>query len=593
MTAGPGAGHPDHTTGPHDNDPQAGTAQVPGGPVGRTGPETGHPDRATAPRGDGPGSGPVPRAFVRPGGEAVSPGTASGAVGRGAGVDSGLLSPVRAGTPVEAVTSDEAWLAAMVEFEGALADAQTELGAVPRGVGDAIRAAGAGGGLDPVALARRGREAANPVVFFVARLTELVAAADPEAARHVHAGSTSQDVLDSAAVLVARRALELLHGDLGRIRTALAALALAHRDTPAAARTLTQHAVPTTVGLRAASWLTLAADAQDRVGALLARGLPVSMGGAAGTLAAYHDQLRAAGAAGPHPELRLVELVATRLGLVAPEVPWHAVRTPVAELGAVLSLAAGALGKFAADVLVLTRTEIGEVVEPAVAGRGQSSAMPQKRNPVLSTLVASAARQVPVYALVLQQSLVAEDERSAGAWHAEWEPLRQCLRLTGGAAHTAAELAEGLAVSVERVRANTALTGGGLVAERLSVALAAELGRTRAKAVVTRAVRGTEDGTPLVDALRSALAAAGRADEVALAPGELLDPAGYLGAAGPLVDRAVRRAAATPPDPGPAGPVPKEQHEPHEQQEQHEQHEQHPAHVSEDDEDSETADDDQ
>lgn len=524
------------------------------------------------------------RAAGAPGGDGL-PGPerpqGTGPGGRGAGVDSGLLAPVWAGTPVEGVTSDEAWLAAMVEFEGALADAQAELGAVPHGVGDAVRAAGAGGGLDPVALARRGREAANPVVFFVSRLTELVAAADPEAARHVHAASTSQDVLDSAAMLVARRALELLHGDLGRIRTALAALALAHRDTPAAARTLTQHAVPTTVGLRAAGWLTPASDAHDRVGALLAGGLPVSMGGAAGTLAAYHDQLRTAGAAGDHPELRLVELVAGRLGLAAPEVPWHAVRTPVAELGAVLSLAAGALGKFAADVLVLTRTEIGEVVEPAAAGRGRSSAMPQKRNPVLSTLVASAARQVPVYALVLQQSLVAEDERSAGAWHAEWEPLRQCLRLTGGAAHTAAELAEGLAVSVDRVRANTALTGAGLVAERLSVALAADLGRTRAKEIVTRAVRGTEDGIPPVEALRSALAEAGCADEVSFAPGELLDPAGYLGAAGPLVDRAVRRAAAPPPDPGPAGPVP---------------HEQHPPHLSEhedDDEDTETADDDQ
>ncbi|MFE3096003.1 lyase family protein [Streptomyces sp. NPDC059248] len=483
------------------------------------------------------------------------PTTAHPAGGDPAGVDSGLLSPVWAGTPVARVTSDEAWIAAMVAFEAALADAQAVLGAVPEGVGDAVRAAGAGGGLDPVVLARRGREAANPVVFFVARLTGLVAAADPEAARYVHAGSTSQDVLDSAAMLVAGRALRLIHGDLGRVGAALAALAAEHRDTPAAARTLTQHAVPTTFGLRAANWLTLVSDARDRVAEVLDRGLPVSMGGAAGTLAAYRDQLRTAGVAGDHPELRLVELVAERLGLAAPEVPWHAVRTPVAELAAVLGLAAGALGKFAADVLVLTRTEVGEVAEPAAAGRGQSSAMPQKRNPVLSTLVATAARQVPVIALVLQQSLVAEDERSAGAWHAEWEPLRQCLRLTGGAAHTAAELAEGLVVVAGRVRANTALTGGSLVAERLSVALGAELGRTRAKQIVTRAVRAAEGGAPLVAAVRSALEEAGWADEVSVSPERLLDPAGYLGAAGPLVDRAVRRAGAVPiPTPTPTPP---------------------------------------
>jgi len=343
---------------------------------------------------------------------------------RPAGTDSGLLSPVWAGTPVEAVTSDEAWLAAMVEFEAALATAQARLGAVPDSTAAAIRAAGAGGGLDVVELARRSREAANPVVHFVKRLTDLVAGIDPDAAGHVHAGSTSQDVLDSAAMLVATRALRLVREDLVRIRAALTTLARDHRDTPAAARTLTQHAVPTTFGTKAATWLTLVCDTHDRVDALLRAGLPVSMGGAAGTLAGYHDHLVAAGATDDHPELRLAALVADELGLARPALPWHAVRTPIADLAAVLSFVGGALGKFAADVLVLTRTEIGEVAEPAAVGRGQSSAMPQKRNPVLSVLVATAARQLPVYALVLGQSMVAEDERSSGAWHAEWQPLR-------------------------------------------------------------------------------------------------------------------------------------------------------------------------
>ncbi|MEU6368593.1 lyase family protein [Streptomyces sp. NPDC046931] len=468
------------------------------------------------------------------------------------GTDSGLLSPVWAGTPVEAVTSDEAWLSAMVEFEAALATAQARLGAVPQGTAAAIREAGASGRLALVDLARRGREAANPVVYFVKRLTELVADISPEAAGHVHAGSTSQDVLDSAAMLVATRALTLLRDDLGRIRAALAALARDHRTTPAAARTLTQHAVPTTFGLRAATWLTLVADAHDRVGALLDRRLPVSLGGAAGTLSAYHDHLRAAGVPGFHPELRLVELVADELGLAGTALPWQAVRTPIADLAGVLAFVGGALGKFAADVLVLSRTEIAEVAEPAAAGRGQSSAMPQKRNPVLSTLVAAAARQLPVYALVLQQAVVTEDERPAGAWHAEWQPLRECLRLAGGAAHTAAELAEGLVVSEERVRANLGLTGTGLVAERLSVALSPDLGRRQAKETVTRAVRSTEAGVPLAEALRLALKDTGHADGLSTPLEQLLAPEDYLGAALPLTDRAVDRATTVATE----GPVP-------------------------------------
>ncbi|MFI9648320.1 lyase family protein [Streptomyces sp. NPDC052040] len=477
---------------------------------------------------------------------------------RASGTDSGLLSPVWAGTPVEAVTSDEAWLAAMVEFEAALATAQASLGAVPRGTAAAIRTAGANGRLDPVELARRSREAANPVVFFVKKLTELVAEVSPEAAGHVHAGSTSQDVLDSAAMLVATRALTLLHEDLGRIRAALARLAREHRDTPAAARTLTQHAVPTTFGLRAATWLTLIADAHDRVGALLDTRLPVSLGGAAGTLSAYHDQLRAAGVTGFHPELRLVELVADELGLSGTALPWHAARTPIADLAGVLAFTGGALGKFAADVLVLSRTEVAEVAEPAAAGRGQSSAMPQKRNPVLSTLIAAAARQLPVYALVLQQAVVSEDERPAGAWHAEWQPLRECLRLAGGASHTAAELAEGLVVSAERVHANLVLTGTALVAERLSVALAPDLGRRLAKDTVTRAVRATEGGLPLDEALRLALKESGHADALSTPLEQLLAPEDYLGAAVPLTDRAVHRAtgAGSPDTPEHGGDVP-------------------------------------
>ncbi|MGW1616076.1 lyase family protein [Streptomyces sp. NPDC002285] len=447
------------------------------------------------------------------------------------GTDSGLLSPVWAGTPVEALASDEAWLAAMAEFEAALAAAQARLGAVPESTA-------AGGGLDPVELAQFGPEAANPVVHFVKRLTELVAARDPEAAGHVLAGSTSQDLLDSATMLIATRTLALVRDDLVRIRSALTDLAREHRSTAAVARTLTQHAVPTTYRARGAGRLTLVCDAHDRVDALLRAGLPVSMGGAAG----YHDHLTGAGAPGDRPELQLVKLVADGLGLARPALPWHAVRTPVADLAAVLGIVGGALGKFAADVLVLARTEIAEVAQPAAAGRGQSSAMPQKRNPVLSTPVVTAARQLPVHALVLGQSIVAADERFSGARHAEWQPLRGCLRPTTDASRTAAELAEGLTVSAGRVRANLALTGSSLV--RLSVALvpgpgpaAGQGGRdlggaghrvpgARGRGAADRKKAGLVDGrSACLDSLD-----------------ELLDPERCLGAE-PLVDRAVHRAS--------------------------------------------------
>jgi 3-carboxy-cis,cis-muconate cycloisomerase len=451
------------------------------------------------------------------------------------GPDSGLLAPVWAGTPVAAVTDDRAWLAAMVRAEAALATAQAALGAVPQGTAAAVRAAAAD--LDVVSIARRSRESANPVVAFVADLTAAVARRDPAAADHVHAGCTSQDILDTAAVLVTADALALMRADLLRVAAALAGHVERHRDTLAVARTLTQHALPTTFGLKAATWLDLVHAAADRIAAASA-GLPVQLGGAVGTLAGYREHLAATD--GPErgvcPELRLVELVAGELGLRAPALPWHTGRTPLADVAAALTFASGALGKVAADVLVLSRTEIAEVAEPAAEGRGASSAMPQKRNPVLSTLIAAAARQVPVFALVISQAVVAEDERPAGAWHAEWSALRECLRLTGGAAHTAAELVRGLVVDAERMAANAAATGDALTTERVVAHLVAHLGRSRAKRLVTAAlVESPQD-------VRGALARALRQEGVDLDVDRLFTPEDYLGAARALVDGALSAA---------------------------------------------------
>ncbi|WAZ21811.1 3-carboxy-cis,cis-muconate cycloisomerase [Streptomyces cinnabarinus] len=442
-------------------------------------------------------------------------------------MDSALLSPVRAGAPTEGALSDAAWVQAMLDAEAALARAQARLGTVPEGAARTISACARADRFDLAALAERAREAANPVVALVEELTAVVAAEDPRAAEYVHRGSTSQDILDTGAMLVARRTLEPVVADLDRTAAALAGHAERHRGTVMAARTLGQHAVPTVFGLRAAGWLTGVLDARRRIAALLDGGLPVQLGGAAGTLAGYVEYLRLESPAadpGAYAE-RLTQTFAAELGLAVPVLPWHTLRTPLGDLAAALAGTAGALGKFALDVQTLARTELAEVAEPAVAGRGRSSAMPQKRNPVLATLIRSVSLQVPSLVAVLYQCAVAEDERPAGAWHAEWQPLRETLRLVGGAAHTAAELAEGLVVDAARMRENLAHSGSLPVAERLAAALTPALGRAGAQSAVREAALAP--GADLTTALHG------------LDP-RLLEPEGYLGAAPALVDRALR-----------------------------------------------------
>jgi 3-carboxy-cis,cis-muconate cycloisomerase len=462
---------------------------------------------------------------------------------------------VRAGSPAEAATGDDAWLRAMLDAEAALARAQARLGLVPAAAAGTItRVAADTGAFDARGIAVASRGAAHPVVALVQALTTAVAAADPAAADFVHRGSTAQDILDTATMLVARRTLALVTADLERTAAALARLAGAHRDTLLPARTLTQHAVPTTFGLKAAGWLQGVLDALERLRALHDGGLPIELGGAGGTLAGYLEYARTDAPDSPltRPERHVAELFeayAAETGLAVPIAPWHTVRTPLADLAAGLTLTAGVLGKFAADVQVLSRTEVQEAAEPAAPGRGASSAMPQKVNPVLATLVRQAAAQVPLLAAVVTQSLIAEDERPAGAWHAEWQPLRECLRLTGGAARTAAELAAGLTVDPGRMRANLALSGAGVVTERLAVVLAPHLGRTAAKTAVTSACHEARTGNCSLAAVLAGIPAVGglfaRAELDALA-----DPAAYTGAAAALVDRVLeryRRMVAPPP----------------------------------------------
>ncbi|MFI9628521.1 3-carboxy-cis,cis-muconate cycloisomerase [Streptomyces sp. NPDC052042] len=451
--------------------------------------------------------------------------------------DAGLLAPGRAGSPAEAATGDAAFLQAMLDAEAALTRAQVACGLAPAAAGRAVTAAADASRFDVRDLALRARAAGNPVVPLV---TDLVAAVEPDARPYVHRGAGSQDVLDTAAMLVSARALAELLDDLARAADAVARLALAHRNTPMAGRTLTQHAVPITFGLKAAGWRALILDARDRLSAVR-ESLPVQLGGAAGTLAAFdalaprEDDDTAPDRHGPG--MALVQAFASELGLAEPLLPWHSLRTPVADLAGALAFTAGALGKPAADVLILSRTEIGEVTE---GHGGDSSTMPHKANPVRATLIAAAARRAPGLAATLYGSLAAGDERPAGAWHAEWEPLRELLGLVGGAAHEAAELAGGLRVVPYAMRENLQLTDGLIVSERLAAVFAARIGRERAREVlVNAAVRARAETTDLADVLTDVL---DEEPELAgLDLGELTEPARYTGYAGPLTDRALDR----------------------------------------------------
>ncbi|MFD8035116.1 3-carboxy-cis,cis-muconate cycloisomerase [Streptomyces sp. NPDC059717] len=437
--------------------------------------------------------------------------------------DTGLLAPGWVGAPAADTTSDSAWLRAMLDAEVALTRTLASLGLAPSAAAAAVAETARTNRFDVRSIARRARAGGNPVIPLVADLTEAVGA---EHGPYVHRGATSQDILDTATMLVAVRTLDPVLADLERIQTALARLAARHRGTVMPGRTLTQHAVPTTFGLKAAGWRSLVLDARDRV-RTVRNGLPAQLGGAAGTLAAF----TAYGADDPRA---LTAAYAQELRLADPVLPWHSLRTPIADLAGGLAFTAGALGKLAADVLTLGRTEIAEVGEAAGGG---SSAMPHKANPVRATLITAAARRAPQLAATLYGSLAAEDERPAGAWHAEWEPLRDLLRLVGGAARDGAELADGLQVDEESMRLHLFLTHGLIVSERLAAELTPLLGRARARELLDEVARRTRTESRSLAELLS--------DEAELKDIDLAgptDPAQYTGSAGSLTDRALERS---------------------------------------------------
>jgi 3-carboxy-cis,cis-muconate cycloisomerase len=414
--------------------------------------------------------------------------------------------------------SDRTWLEGMLEAERALAVACATAGLVPADSATRIAEACRAELYDTESLAEQGRAVGNPAEPLVRALRDAVGG---EAAEAVHFGATSQDIVDTAAMLVARHASDLVLDELDRLADGCADLAREHRSTPMAARTLLQQAVPTTFGLKAAGWLTGVVEAQGILAGVRDQRLAAQLGGAAGTLAALGDHA-----------LEVAARYARELDLAEPVLPWHANRQRLAELGAALDAAAGAAAKIGLDVVLLAQTEVSEATERTAGG---STTMPQKRNPVSSTLAVASARLAHEHASVLTGGLAHEHERAVGAWHAEWEALSGALAFAGGAVAAAAEAVTGLEVDAERMRANLEGSGGLVVAERVSFALTPRLGRREAHAIVAEAARAPSFRDALLQDERVGLAA----DEL----DELLDPAGYLGAAGALVDRALESYA--------------------------------------------------
>jgi 3-carboxy-cis,cis-muconate cycloisomerase len=436
---------------------------------------------------------------------------------------SGLFGGLFVPDAVRSAVSDRAWVAAMLRFEAALAAAEARAGVIPEGAATAIAAACDPDRFDPGQLGRESRAAGSAAVPLVRALTESV---EGDAARYVHLGATSQDVMDTASMLVAREARALIRQDLEGVAAACAGLAEEHRRTAMPGRTLLQQALPTSFGLKAAGWLVGVVDASRRLAAVP---LAVELGGAVGTLAS----LRADG-------VRVLAELAAELDLDEPTLPWHSTRQRTAELGAALALAAGALEKIAVDVTLLAQTEVGEVAEPAGEGRGGSSTLPHKRNPIGSVLAAACARRVRAESSILLDGMAHEHERAAGAWHAEWEALSGALAYTGGAAAAVREVLEGLEVRADRMAENLNATAGLVLAEAVSTVLAEHVGRLEAHDLVAAvARRAAESGRPLRDELAEDIGFGEHlsAEEIDRA----LDPAAYLGSADALIDRALER----------------------------------------------------
>jgi 3-carboxy-cis,cis-muconate cycloisomerase len=441
--------------------------------------------------------------------------------------DSTIFGGLFGSEPMRVLFADRQRLQSMLDVEAALARTQARLGIIPQGAATAISAAAA---VDRVSFAEIA--ASTLVVGYpvVALVKALGAAAGEDAARYVHWGATTQDIIDTALVLQIRAGLDLVERDIVIIARALAERAVRHRGDVMAGRSHLQHALPITFGYKCAVWLAPLLDAIERLRQLRPRVLRVQFGGAVGTLASLGTNGRA-----------VTVGLAQEIGLAAPDAPWHVDRAGLVETASFLGLVCGSLGKLATDIILLMQTEIGEVFEPHQTGRGSSSTMPQKRNPIASEYIIAAARGVHALVPLLFGAMAQDHERATGPWQSEQLALPQIFVLTSGALAHAKTLAEGMTVDTERMRRNLDSTGGLILAEAVMMALAEKIGRVAAHDAVEHAcARAIEARRSLGDVLAEDAGITAHLDPPTLA--RLADPANYVGEADAIVDRVVGRA---------------------------------------------------
>ncbi|RON20106.1 3-carboxy-cis,cis-muconate cycloisomerase [Pseudomonas brassicacearum] len=430
------------------------------------------------------------------------------------------------------VFCDQGRVQAMLDFEAALARAEARVGLIPQTAVASIEAACQAGHYDFAALGEAIATAGNSAIPLVKALGKQIAASDAEAERYVHLGATSQDVMDTGLVLQLRQALALIESDLAQLGDTLATQAKRYVATPLAGRTWLQHATPVTLGMKIAGWLGAVTRSRQRLQELKPRLLVLQFGGASGTLAALGAQA-----------MPIAEALAGELQLSLPDQPWHTQRDRLVEFGSVLGLIAGSLGKLGRDISLLMQTEAGEVFEPSAPGKGGSSTMPHKRNPVGAAVLIGAATRVPGLLSTLFSAMPQEHERSLGLWHAEWETLPEICCLVSGSLKQALLVAQGLEVDAARMARNLDLTQGLVLAEAVSIVLAQRVGRDTAHHLLERCCKRA------VAEQRHLRAVLGDEPQVTaeLSAAELdhlLDPAHYLGQAQTWVERAVAEHSA-------------------------------------------------
>lgn len=436
----------------------------------------------------------------------------------------GLYGELFADHEMASLFEDRALLQGMLDFEAALARAEAAADVIPAAAADVIAAACKAELYDIGAIGRAATLAGNPAIPLVKQLTAQVAAVDPEAAKWVHYGATSQDVIDSGQAQQYRTAYRLILRRSARLAHALADLTKRHRNTPMIGRTFLQHAVPISFGVKVAQWLGPIVRFHDDF--MIYGQASHQLGGAAGTLASLGDKAEAV----------LQNFCRTMPAIGAVLTPWHTERHRPARIAAELGIVLGHLGKIAQDTALMAQTEIGELAEPEAPGKGGSSAMPHKRNPVLCTLILAGAKRAPGLVSTMLAAMPQEHERAMGGWHAEWRTLAELFIIAGTALHQSVALIEGLQVFPERMRQNLELTHGLVMAERVSLALAASIGRAEAHHLLEEASRDcVASGRHLKSILAEHPALAGRLGENEL--DILFDPATYRGASDCIIDR--------------------------------------------------------